>query len=1446
MRLHSSLVAVSALAVFSGLALTPRISSAQIAGTTSKPIPDVLLLVDTSGSMERFPDGTSPDDYAASSPNACNPGTSSSPNKWGMLVQALTGNMQPYYSCESLSRSSTAAPPLFTREYQINNHAPYDADYALNYHRPVTGDSSSQCVMAPYRLPGSTLGGVGPANNASGGSATDFPDDALASVKLSYLNGLLTGNAGLPSTITSDNQCIFAQGNDGQLDAAKDFVRFALMTFDNDVNPAIGVTGSFSGTNTVDTTTTPQAPFLGAWSYVRHSGNEFYGTPSSDLTTGAALGRPMTNPACSFSSQEVGARNEGAPPWEGRLVKFPSPSASLFDLERQNDQLQKVLIASRPYGATPIDGMFDDARDYYLNYENGPSGTNPNEKDLYACRPRFIVLLTDGAPNLDLRPSCSNGVAGAGDRCPYPKTASEIALALAQGTGPNKVLTYVIGFAVSGEGSSGNGFPTGTATANQNCKGWYADPAGGASNPTTMQNTCLSVKPAAGTTAAACCKLNEIALAGSSDGTGNQVGAFFAESQADVVLSFGRILSNITQSASTRTVPAFTPTAQFSDDSFGTATTQNVSGQFVASFIPSTQRPWSGDIDRTRFQCSAATPSLPVPVAQNTTAGDSESFNLAAQTVADKRTIISVRAKAVGVAIDSATTIRPYANASSSTTGGDLLNSPDGSLTYTGTELGIKGGVLGSSLASWPAALNVDKYTCKRSRAVLEGTSTTTAGTQIVPALDDVTNGPLNCTDVVWGFATAYPHSLKYSGTPASAGAYEFNVRCDGSNATGGQCSISGTSCTIGGPIPIPGNPDAASNGCATGQVCVPQCSALGAIYHSNPVVVGPPNDFLREEGFRQYAAARRARLPITYVASIDGLLHAFKSMVPGGPEINHELWAFAPPAVLPRLASNYPQGNQTILDGTPVVAEAIWDRALAQTSGTDASKQWHTTLVAGLGGGGGGYYALNVTDADCGNGSNKACFDSYAAPSGTLAEVSNSGVIDSTTKVGPHFLWQLTDIVKGTSAETAKVERSSTITSGGGPLAMMALFGKNTSTPAIAMMQIGDRQIGVAILPGGYEDPPIAGATCPRSPNSYSMADIAVGSTRPAVRQWSTDCTAKPVPGRGVTIVRLDTGEIIRHFGRNFDTPLRAQSKIFTETYFDSPMTGTPVVYPSGIGVPIQKIFIGDADGTLWRIDVSSTSPNLWKASMFQDLYAFPGGSSTGGQPVAVVPAVSTDDAGNVVLHVATGDQDSIVLNSLEKDVVFSITETRDGSNNPKAQVNWYNVLSNGERVTGPMVVFDHTLYFATYQPAIPSTAACTDVGNGKLWGLDYVKPYGTTAASGGLNRWCPSASVNATTGVCGAVISPAPTGESQGPALIPGVTLQTTASCSTVGPALDEYGAGSFSAMTPVSYSLSFGQSQANSAGSSSSPQAARGSLKRQLPQNSTKIDSWSIVIE
>ena len=396
-------------------ALVAAPAEAQLAGTTNKPLPNVLLLVDTSGSMERMSDGSLPSQNFGGATNACSPGNASNPNRWGMLLQAMTGNFQPFYSCEAMDRSSTIAQPLFAREFSINGSKPYDADYFLPYHRPLTGrvlPSDTLCAVTPWQMPGVATGsGVGPQRYGAGGAPQDFPDKALAAVGYTFLKTQMTASAGIGSpTIATGKTCPFDQTPDGQLDAARDYVRFALMTFDNDVNERTGVVSGSVDLGAPPTGETVDRPFLGQWSYLRNSGNPYYNGTSNTPGVGAR-GRPVGCATIPFF--EVGARNEFAPPWEGRLVPFPTPDASLVDLQTTNERIQKVLLASRPYGATPIDGMMDDARDYFHNKTGGP------KDDPYQCREKFIILLTDGAPNLDLRPSCA--ATGAGDVCPYPE-----------------------------------------------------------------------------------------------------------------------------------------------------------------------------------------------------------------------------------------------------------------------------------------------------------------------------------------------------------------------------------------------------------------------------------------------------------------------------------------------------------------------------------------------------------------------------------------------------------------------------------------------------------------------------------------------------------------------------------------------------------------------------------------------------------------------------------------------------------------------------------------------------------------------------------------------------------------------------------------------------------------------------------------------------------------
>jgi type IV pilus assembly protein PilY1 len=124
---------------------------------------------------------------------------------------------------------------------------------------------------------------------------------------------------------------------------------------------------------------------------------------------------------------------------------------------------------------------------------------------------------------------------------------------------------------------------------------------------------------------------------------------------------------------------------------------------------------------------------------------------------------------------------------------------------------------------------------------------------------------------------------------------------------------------------------------------------ALGDIVHAQPLYVKAPPYNFNDEGYVEFKALHAERSPTLYAAANDGMLHAFNG------ETGEERWAYVPPVVLPnmwRLAdANYPSQHRFFLDGPLTMSDA-------KLNGT-----WKTVLIGGLGKGGRGYYALDVTD---------------------------------------------------------------------------------------------------------------------------------------------------------------------------------------------------------------------------------------------------------------------------------------------------------------------------------------------------------------------------------------------------------------------------------------------------------------------------------------------------
>ena len=142
----------------------------------------------------------------------------------------------------------------------------------------------------------------------------------------------------------------------------------------------------------------------------------------------------------------------------------------------------------------------------------------------------------------------------------------------------------------------------------------------------------------------------------------------------------------------------------------------------------------------------------------------------------------------------------------------------------------------------------------------------------------------------------------------------------------------------------------------------------LGDIVHSSPVFVGTPPFVNRIGGafpsgagdtYAEFRVANQNREQLVYVGANDGMLHSFYVNDTASADPGDERFAYIPDVLLNEIG-NYTDPNyvhQFFVDVTPTVNDVYIDPV------TGGSQQWRTVLVNGLGAGGKGYFALDITN---------------------------------------------------------------------------------------------------------------------------------------------------------------------------------------------------------------------------------------------------------------------------------------------------------------------------------------------------------------------------------------------------------------------------------------------------------------------------------------------------
>jgi type IV pilus assembly protein PilY1 len=604
-------------------------------------------------------------------------------------------------------------------------------------------------------------------------------------------------------------------------------------------------------------------------------------------------------------------------------------------------------------------------------------------------------------------------------------------------------------------------------------------------------------------------------------------------------------------------------------------------------------------------------------------------------------------------------------------------------------------------------------------------------------------------------------------------------------------------------------------------------CNLVSEIFHSVPKAVpGRPSAFLTDQSYQAFVSAQlKAKRPsVIYASSNDGFLHAFKiaqvdkndtseAMKVNTKESN-ELWAFIPPGALSGIPSLYPAAHQLLLDGTPSIkdvvatadaAQAIYkfrlERTLDQARG--GSGAWRTILVQSYGTQRPGYFALDITDP----------------------------------VAGPQFLWQVVTDNAGNQ-----------------------LFGRGGGTPLVTTAYLGGKEVAVAVLPGGYGEPGTGGPApskgCRRAETSFT--DLVVNGI-PEPRDFIPCYAGSAIRARSLTVVRLDSGEILRTFRQDASEVPGLPSTLVTPSKIDSPMTGQPVAYPADVGAVADRVFIGDQDGTMWRLNLASKSgdPKDWVLELFFD--GFPkttpefGHDFDDGQPVIAAPVISVDRTGNLTVAFSTGDQEAIgALNGLAN-YVWSLTEVPSADRKKLApRANWNLGLKgglSGDRVIGEMALFSGDLFFSTVGP--PTAGDVCSSGSGKVWGMHYLDANTSGAGKGGIL----STSLTALVGAGGYIEASTLLGnDARG--FLSGVAVAQQPTCEDLDEGADSgfFANGSILKGTPSSGKYQLFVPTGDKASTSTKPGVtpinsggSKGvTIDLQQPPASLVVDSWASIVE
>lgn len=517
---------------------------------------------------------------------------------------------------------------------------------------------------------------------------------------------------------------------------------------------------------------------------------------------------------------------------------------------------------------------------------------------------------------------------------------------------------------------------------------------------------------------------------------------------------------------------------------------------------------------------------------------------------------------------------------------------------------------------------------------------------------------------------------------------------------------------------------------------------AIGGILNSNPTLVGPPNLDLPIGSYREYRSQYANRPTMLYVASMDGLLHAMhtgrlddrirmrgmtaEDTVPGadavgdatfedGDQGQREAWAYLPQMLHREIAANL-VSQPYLMDGSPVVKDVrLCDQDPNKNtspqacpcpsggcgSSYPAAQQWRSVLVEGRGLAGSGYFAMDVT-----------------RPGGLVTKNSGPFVVKNPDPVP---LWefdrewekaQVNYLMDQSEEErVAELGIDSSVVgscSDEDEFWRQPLMGLSVSEPTIGTVLINHPEGGKAQRP---------------------VVVFGAGTKRSDV----TGCGAN-ANGMAIYVIDLQTGSLLRRFvSYEYD----GNTEYFADPHQvdagndpgPATVSGSAALFDGSTGAISTRAFIGDGAGRMFRIDMLDPDPVNWEVDLFFDpndegvnsdlagLYSSAGFNNEEYGPADYKPAVTVSPSREVHVVYGLGEVGDTVTN----DQVQAVLAVKETIGQDTGDLLWAQIFEEGEKLTGSPVIFDAVAYFPTYR--LPNADVC-EPGTARIWGLRVPDP--------------------------------------------------------------------------------------------------------------------------